>query len=104
MGDAINHPAHYTFGRFEVIEVIEAGDLGFNLGNAVKSIARAGRKGPAREDLEKARWYLSREIDRADRTGLDGLLAQAEGTERGLPPHIVVAAVQVSAAPMSATA
>lgn len=65
-GQAVHHPGHYTFGRFEVIDVIEDWGLGFNLGNAVKYIARAGRKDPARtiEDLLKARWYLDREIVR----------------------------------------
>lgn len=64
--DPVNHPAHYTSGGIEVIEAIEAWELGFNLGNAVKYIARAGKKDPARtvEDLQKARWYLNREIQR----------------------------------------
>jgi hypothetical protein len=63
---AVNHPAHYggADNPYEAIKVIEAWDLGFCLGNAVKYIARAGRKDPAAtvEDLEKARWYLDREI------------------------------------------
>lgn len=64
--DPVNHPAHYTMGRVEVIDAIEAWDLGFHLGNAVKYIARAGRKGDALEDLKKARWYLDREIARRE--------------------------------------
>jgi hypothetical protein len=62
----VNHPPHYTFGRIEVIEAIEDWKLGFSLGNCVKCIARAGKKHPDRivEDLEKARWYLNREIAR----------------------------------------
>lgn len=61
---AIDHPPHYTAGGIEVIDAIEAWDLGFRLGNAVKYIARAGKKDPAKtiEDLKKARWYLDREI------------------------------------------
>jgi len=62
--DPVNHPAHYTLGGVEVIDAIEAWQLGFCLGNAVKYIARAGKKDPAKtlEDLKKARWYLDREI------------------------------------------
>lgn len=64
--DPVNHPAHYTFGRFEVIYVIEDWQLGFHLGNVVKYLARAGRKGNKLEDLNKARWYLDREIGRLE--------------------------------------
>lgn len=53
--------------------MIEAWDLGFCLGNALKYIARAGRKGSRIEDLKKARWYLGREIARATQGGEDGL-------------------------------
>lgn len=62
----VNHPSHYTDGKIEVIDFIEDKGLGFHLGNAVKYIARAGKKDPdkAVEDLEKARWYLDREIGR----------------------------------------
>ena len=60
--DPILHPAHYTFSAIEVIDAIEAWELGFHLGNAVKYIARAGRKGDQLQDLKKARWYLDREI------------------------------------------
>lgn len=60
----IDHPPHYTFGKHEVIDIIEDWQLNFHLGNAVKYIARAGRKGDALEDLRKAAWYLDREIKR----------------------------------------
>lgn len=64
---AVNHPAHYhaASGR-EVIDIIEAWRLNFCRGNALKYIARAGHKDPAREleDLLKAQWYLEREIRR----------------------------------------
>lgn len=68
MNDPVNHPPHYTFGGIEVIDAIEAWSLGFCLGNAVKYIARAGRKDPARtiEDLRKSVWYLQREIARLE--------------------------------------
>ena len=62
--DPVNRPSHYTAGGVEVIDAIEAWGLGFALGNAVKYIARAGKKDPSKtiEDLRKARWYLDREI------------------------------------------
>jgi hypothetical protein len=64
MTEAINHPAHYggADNPYEAIKVIEAWDLGFNLGNTVKYISRAGKKGDVIEDLKKARWYLDHEI------------------------------------------
>jgi hypothetical protein len=62
--DNVNHPAHYTTGKIEVIDFIEDQKLPYHLGNAVKYIARAGKKDPKRykEDLEKAAWYLNRFI------------------------------------------
>ncbi len=62
----IDHPAHYTFSRIEVIDAIEAWGMGFHLGNVVKYVARAGRKGSKLQDLKKARWYLEREITRIE--------------------------------------
>ena len=62
MSDPVNHPPHYTAGGIESIDVIEAFDLGFCLGNAIKYVLRAGRKGDGVEDLRKARWYIDREI------------------------------------------
>jgi hypothetical protein len=66
MTDSIERPAHYTFSAIQPIDVIEAWELGFHLGNCIKYIARAGRKGARLEDLKKARWYLDREIGRMD--------------------------------------
>lgn len=62
--EAINHPAHYNAGKYEVIDVIEDWKLGFNLGNCIKYVARARKKDPNKEleDLKKARWYLDRHI------------------------------------------
>lgn len=61
--DRINHPSHYTEGRqYEPIDVINDWELGFNLGNAVKYISRAGRKGNKVEDLRKAIFYIGYEI------------------------------------------
>lgn len=66
--DPVNHPAHYTMGRIEVIEAIEDWSLPYHLGNAVKYIARAGRKDKSKEieDLKKARWYLDRYISKKE--------------------------------------
>lgn len=62
--DPINHPAHYCDGRIEVIDFIEDKKLGYHLGNVVKYVCRAGKKHPETEieDLEKALWYLQRQI------------------------------------------
>lgn len=62
--ERVNHPPHYggADNPYEVIKVIEAWELNFNLGNAVKYISRAGKKEDLIEDLEKAIWYLKREV------------------------------------------
>ena len=64
--DSVNHPSHYTDGKIEVIDFIEDKKLNFHRGNAVKYIARAGKKNPEKEveDLKKAAWYINREIER----------------------------------------
>lgn len=63
--DFVNHPPHYTDGKIEVIDFIEDKQLGYHLGNAVKYIARAGKKDPEKtgEDLQKAIWYINRYIE-----------------------------------------
>ena len=63
--DVVNHPAHYTDGKFETIEAIESWRLGYHLGNAIKYISRAGKKSKDTEleDLRKARWYIKRYLD-----------------------------------------
>lgn len=72
MSDAVNHPPHYNQhpSGVECIQIAE--HYGFCIGNAIKYLWRAGLKGDDIEDLEKARWYLDREIQRrkakADRT------------------------------------
>jgi hypothetical protein len=62
--DPVNSPPHYTAGGIETIDFIEAKDLNYRLGNVVKYLSRAGKKvdGDPIADLEKARWYLDREI------------------------------------------
>jgi hypothetical protein len=62
--DPVNSPAHYLVGGIETIDFIEAKQLNYNLGNAVKYIARSGHKDDRKQDIEKAVWYLNREISR----------------------------------------
>lgn len=79
--ERVDHPAHYGGGDnpYEAINVIEAWDVGFCVGNCLKYICRAGKKLPSGpglwpdsplrrtqtlEDLRKAAWYLNREIER----------------------------------------
>jgi hypothetical protein len=68
MSDPVNHPPHYTAHPSGVECVQIAEHMGFNLGNALKYIWRADLKGNAIEDLEKASWYLRREIERRSRS------------------------------------
>ena len=60
--DMVNHPPHYKAGGIETIDFIEAKGLNYNLGNVVKYITRADLKGDRKENLEKALWYLKREL------------------------------------------
>jgi hypothetical protein len=66
----VEHPDHYGGNTpYEAIKVIEAWELNFNLGNAVKYISRAGKKNQSKytEDLSKAIWYLQREISNVEK-------------------------------------
>ena len=63
--DPVNSPEHYKVGGIETIDFIEAKQLNYNLGNVVKYITRADHKGNQLQDLQKAQWYLAREIERA---------------------------------------
>lgn len=68
----VNHPDHYLKDSgYEVISVIEAWDLDFCLGNAIKYIARSGKKckESEAEDLEKALWYINRKIQMIKKVG-----------------------------------
>jgi hypothetical protein len=58
--EMVNSPSHYQSSKFEVIDVIESFGLCFCLGNAIKYILRAGKKENARQDIDKAIWYLNR--------------------------------------------
>jgi hypothetical protein len=77
--DKVNHPNHYKSGNngYEVIDIIEFFDLNFHRGNVLKYLLRSGKKEEAGydsrekeiEDLEKAVWYLRREIKRLSARG-----------------------------------
>ena len=60
--DLVNHPNHYGCkdNPYEAIKVIENWKLNFNLGNAIKYLARADHKENKLQDLEKAKWYIQR--------------------------------------------
>ena len=76
--DPVKKPGHYTYGRFECIDIIEdiladaSGPEAFLIGNAIKYLWRFRHKNGT-EDLEKARWYLDRAITR--RRAMDGTRA-----------------------------
>lgn len=83
--DPVNHPAHYTQGKVEVIEAIEDWKIGFHEGNVVKYVARAEHKGNQLEDLKKARWYLDRRIRE-----LGGGPAPIEGLEEAIGSLFII--------------
>ena len=60
----VNNPSHYNKNGIEVIDVIEAYNLNFRLGNVIKYILRSDLKGNKKQDLEKALWYLKREVEK----------------------------------------
>lgn len=69
--NVINSPSHYADTKIEVIDYIEDKRLGYHLGNVVKYVSRAGRKGKDKmlEDLYKAKWYLERKIKNIEAEG-----------------------------------
>lgn len=85
MSDNVNAPKHYqsSIDGLECIDVIEAFALNFALGNAIKYILRAGKKGERAEDLRKARWYLDREL------GSDGYVFFAGSNDDRATPRRV---------------
>jgi hypothetical protein len=67
--DNVNHPDHYTAGGIETIDYQQAKLTreqfeGYCIGNALKYISRAGRKGDRDTDLKKAIWYLQRVVQK----------------------------------------
>lgn len=71
--DVISHPSHYTQG-IECMDYIESHKLNYARGNVIKYVTRAGLKDVSKEveDLEKARWYLDREIERVKKAKDNG--------------------------------
>ena len=67
--DMVNHPPHYTKGRFETIEVIEdivqfyPAKQAWSAGNIIRYLSRAEHKGNKLEDLKKAQFYMNRLVD-----------------------------------------
>ena len=84
INDKVNHPSYYNNGKVEVIDAIEAWGLNFHRGNAVKYIARAGKKNIANEveDLEKAVWYINREIERLKNESCEEFLKNFEDEKK----------------------
>lgn len=66
--EIVEHPNHYNHSKFECIDVIEDLNLNFNLGSCLKYLWRLGFKDEEITELEKARWYLDREIQRRKKT------------------------------------
>lgn len=68
--NAVDHPPHYTAhpSGVECIQITE--HMGFNLGNAIKYIWRADLKGNSIQDLEKAKWYIERELKKRAQQGV----------------------------------
>lgn len=60
----VDHPQHYQGKNFEVIDIINDYSLNFELGNAIKYILRADKKGNKKQDLEKSIWYLNHELSK----------------------------------------
>ena len=74
--DIVNHPPHYTMhaSGVECIEITEY--MSFNIGNAFKHVWRSGLKKNTVEDLKKAAWYITREIDRKRGMILQGIVVE----------------------------
>ena len=66
MSEAVNHPKHYggEHNPLEVIKIINHYNLNFELGNVLKYVLRADKKGNRKQDLQKALWYLQHEINK----------------------------------------
>jgi len=76
MHDQVNNPRHYTShpSGIDCIQITE--HMGFNLGNAIKYVWRSDLKNDAIEDLNKAIWYIQREIERRKKQELDAYLEE----------------------------
>lgn len=85
-------PKHYAGGDLEPLKIIQDRNLPFELGNALKYIARCNHKGTKREDLEKAIDYLERYIDRMNATPMPDNYEMEEGW--GISKNLAKAAEQ----------
>lgn len=65
--ERVNHPEHYTKGGIEVHDFISAWSMDFDTGNVIKYVTRAPYKNNKLEDLKKARWYLNKSIEEAEK-------------------------------------
>ena len=86
--DPVNHPKHYTFGKYEVIDVLEGMGMHKNahLWQVCKYVFRHEHKGNPLEDLKKARFFLEREISRLEaQEKLDRAVSPQEGFLRRGP-------------------
>lgn len=68
--DLVNHPPHYAGLSPEPVDVIEAWQLEWHEGNAMKYIARAKNKGERIQDLRKAAWYLTRKAEMLEKNSI----------------------------------
>lgn len=100
MSDMVNHPPHYTKhpSGVECIQITE--HMGFNLGNAIKYIWRADLKADAIEDLKKAVWYVSREIQKREKdlVGAQEAFGDSSPLERPAPVGKAASTLQEQAA------
>ena len=91
MDDKVNHPKHYASHPSGVECIVITEHMNFCLGSAVGYIWRADLKADAIEDLRKARWYITREIERRLKAAEDphapSGLRPAEPAERACPSH-----------------
>ena len=71
MSDGLQHKEYYNQNKIEPIEVIEDWNLNFNLGNVIKYVGRSLYKEDCVKDLEKAKWYIERELYRLNKTITD---------------------------------
>lgn len=67
LNDPVNSPSHYTYGGIETIDYIKAKltaeeFVGYLKGSVIKYTSRAGKKADLIQDLEKAQWYMNRQI------------------------------------------
>lgn len=71
MTDSVNRPVHYTYGKYECIDVVKeitkdlSGVQAFCLGNTIKYLWRFQHKNGL-EGLKKAQWYLDKLIKETD--------------------------------------